>query len=128
MLSGAESVTERLVDFPSSWHFFCVVPEVSSGKTVSRNNGLKTSRHCISASWRYTDATRSVEVPQTALQRETGGFTVLGCGSNYDVQLLAEKILPKKSAAVPAVFETFLEHCQTGKEPLSDYSVVDFSM
>ena len=31
--------------------------------------------------------------PQTALQRETGGFTVLGCDLNRNRQRLAKKIL-----------------------------------
>ena len=42
------------------------------------------------------DATQSTGWVQTVLQRETGAFTVLGRGSHWDRQLLAEMILPKK--------------------------------
>ena len=56
------------------------------------------------------------------------GFTVLGCRSNRDGQLLAEKILPKKSVVDFSVFETFWEHCLIGRVLLSDYSVVKFSV
>ena len=52
----------------------------------------------------------------------------MGCRSNQDGQLLAEKILPKKSVADLSGSETFWEHCLIGRVPLSDYSVVEFSM
>ena len=56
------------------------------------------------------------------------GFTVLGRGSHWDRQLLAEKTLPQKSSAALAVFETFLGEYQMDKGALFDYSVVEFSM
>ena len=95
-LSGAESVTGRLANLPASRYFFRVAHEVARGKTVPCDNGPHRPRHCVSASRRYTDATQSTGWVQTALQRETGAFTVLGRGSHWDRQLLAEMILPKK--------------------------------
>ena len=102
----------------------CVAPEISRGKIAPRDSGAQMPRHRVSVSWGYTDATQAVGVSQTVLQRETGGFTVLGCRSNRDGQLLAEKILPKKSVVDFSVFETFWEHCLIGRVLLSDYSVV----
>ena len=73
-LPGAGSDTGRLGDFSASWRFFCAAYEISWGRIVPRNSCPKTSRHRVSASRRYTDATQAVEVPQTALQRETRGI------------------------------------------------------
>ena len=53
---------------------------------------------------------------------------VLGHGSNWDRQLLAEKTLSKKSSVTLAVLGIFWGHGPTGRESLSDYSVVNFSM
>ena len=108
--------------------FFLRCSEVSRGKTVPCGNSPHRPRHRVSASQRYTDATQAAGGAQTALQRETGGFMVWACNSNWNQQLLAEMILPKKSAAVPSVFRTFWECFQIDKRPLSDYSIVNFSM
>ena len=108
VLSEAESITGRQVDFPASQCFFCIALKNFRGKIVSRDNGAHRPQHRVSASRRCTDATRSAGVPQTALQRETGAFTVLSRGSHWDRQLLAEKTLPQKSSAALAVFEIFL--------------------
>ena len=106
-LSGVASVTGKLGDVPASLRFSALILKVSVGKTVSRDSGAQRPQHRVSVSQRCTGATQVAGVPQTALQRETGGFTVLTSESNQDRQLLAEKILSPESMAAPTVFETF---------------------
>ena len=127
-LPGAKSVTGRQVDFPASRHLLLCCPPKFEGENRSLRRRSTRLRHCVSSLWRCTGATQSAGAPQTASQCETGGFADLGCDSNRIQQLLADTILPNKSAAIPAIFKTFWGCCPIDKESLFDYSVVEFSM
>ena len=112
--------------FPSLPAILCVDPEVPVGKTLPRDNGPKTPRHRVSCLWRCTGCHPAHKRATNRLTTRNRGLRGFGCGSNRDGQLLAEKILPKKSVADLSVFETFWEHCLIGRVLLSDYSVVIF--
>ena len=110
--------------FQPPGHFFLHCSEVSRGKTVPCGNGPHRPRHRVSAYGCHSGRRRSTN----GLTTRNWGFTVWVCDSNWNQQLLAEMILPKKSAAVPSVFRTFWECFQIDQRPLSNYNIVNFSM
>ena len=128
MLSGAESVTGRLVDFPASRHFFCAAPEVSRGKTVPRNNGPKTPRHRVSVSRRYTGH----PVRRMGTNRLTTRNRGLHCfGLRFELRLAAiggENHTEKVSGCYSGFRNFFGDVVRWVRRFLFDYSVVNFSM
>ena len=58
------------------------------------HKGSQISQHRVLSSERYTDATQSAGWAQTAVQRETGGFTILGCGQAEGFRVIGRENLP----------------------------------